>query len=402
MNYKREKIRDYLLIYVLLITKAGFFFIETYSGFSSLILLFWLLFYLCKSLVPIQKNQLIITLIILILFSITGLIKGFPEESVLVLFIINLITALLFVSVVQYNEFSKIYSNLIFLICCISIIGQISFNLGIPIVKYFPILTNSKGRSVFFAFLAEFWTTPSSGVYRLQGIFWEPGAFQAMIIIAFLFDIYNNSKIKHKKLRYLSYVFAILLTYSTTGILCLLIFLVLILVKGKKIKLKNIILLSSIIISFLLIIPLLYTHLDGFLYYSIFGKIEMLNDTMEYGASNDATSRYDSIVMPIKYFLQSPILGIGQNGIDKMTTVLGHNMFTCTIVNYFVFYGTLCGIICCRGFLKLIKLRNKSVIEGCLLIILLIVTTATENFAFNPIFTCFILYGYNLRNNFYE
>lgn len=51
---------------------------------------------------------------------------------------------------------------------------------------------------------------------------------------------------------------------------------------------------------------------NGFLYCKMFGKQEEANAALTMGEVNTASSRMESIIIyPIKYFLQSPIVGIG-------------------------------------------------------------------------------------------
>lgn len=241
-----EYYRNCILVYILLLTKAGFVFCELYSAYSS-IFFFILLFYIClRRSIIINRTQLSITTIILGCMILTGLFKGFPETNQFILTFINLLTSLLLVSIISFNRFSKCFSDIIFLICICSLIGQLTIILGIPIVNNLPLLTNSKGISAHFGIFAEFGAEAHNGVYRLQGIFWEPGAFQTMIIIALLLDIYINRPPK-VKLRIVLMIITICLTYSTTGLVCLMLFLLLLSLKGHKLSFKNFIVILGVV-----------------------------------------------------------------------------------------------------------------------------------------------------------
>ena len=125
-------------------------------------------------------------------------------------------------------------------------------------------------------------------------------------------------------------------------------------------------------IALVTLIIYLLNNVQGFLYYSLFGKLEMLNNAYVYGENNSALSRWESVIVPLEFLVRSPILGIGEEGLEEMTNVIGHNMFTCTIVNYFAYYGFLCGVVCINGFIKLMDLRRKSFIETFFLISIMI------------------------------
>ena len=372
-------------------------FYEMYSAISSISFLLVLIISFRLRDCAINNTQFRVIFVIFFLITLTGLFKGF-EIGKYILSVINLTTSLFLVAVIPYERFTKCFSNIIYLSCIFSLVGQVSFTLGLPFIENLPVLTNSKGIAVYFAGLAEFWTKQTDGIYRLQGFFWEPGAYQAMIIISFLFDIYINKPSK-KIIRYSCYIVTIILTYSTTGIVSLLILAALISVKGKTIRYRNIFAGLLFALVCITLIPFLKENLTGFLYYSTFGKLELFNDAYTYGESNSASSRYESIIFPLKEFLDSPIFGIGEVGLERIEKLLGHNMLTCTPINFFAYYGFACGLICYYGIFKLLRLYNKSILEGLTLIILLLITVGSENFAYNPILTCLILYGYTMKSN---
>ena len=175
----------------------------------------------------------------------------------------------------------------------------------------------------------------------------------------------------------------------------MLFFIILAIIKGRKIHFSQVLFLGVFLTIVIFAIMRLMDMLDGFLYYSTFGKLEMLGNAFQSGESNDASSRAESVIVPLQYFLNSPIFGIGENGLESMSKQLGHNMFTCTPLNFIADYGLLCGLICYYGFIKILKIKKKSVFEALILVVLLLLTTSSENFSYNPIFVCFILYGYD-------
>ena len=374
--------------------KIGFFFNENLSSLTSIFLLFLLFIYYIHYNCKINAISVKIIILIILLQHITYYTRGFPSDSSYILWIVNLLSVLIFVSNFSCSNFFRYFSNIIYIICIASLICVILEKVNLTLYRFFPILTNSTGHSVYFLGLTEVWTTYSidSGANRQQGIFWEPGAFQTMIIFASIIDLYDKKMHDHIFKRLIVYVLTIFFTYSTTGYLCMIMVIFLYLINKFNYSLLSVFLFSVIL---LLVVDLILTKIDGFLYFTIFGKIEMALYAFTDGESNIASSRVESIIYPFKAFLDSPIVGLGNEGNDELVNRLGHSMFTCTFVNYFAKFGLFCGILHMIGFLKLLNGSNKTIIEISFLILLMLLTTISENFAFNPLLEVFMIYGYH-------
>ena len=119
------------------------------------------------------------------------------------------------------------------------------------------------------------------------------------------------------------------------------------------------------------------------------------------GVSTYASSRIDSIILPLRYFINNPFLGIGERGYAEISAIVGHSMFTCTPVNYIAKYGLLFGAISYWGMIRFFYIKNLSIINSILLALCILITLSSEAFTLNPILTCMILYGFggNEKNN---
>lgn len=392
-HFNSNGVIKYIILYLFLLFKLGFYFCENYSSVTSFLLLILLIGYFFHEKAFVPKHGAIFIVCIVFLESVTYILKGFPDVSQYLLDLINLLTALLVVSCIKYEDYTKYFSNIIYAICIVTLCCVVLTAIGLPLYTHFPILTNSKGASSYFIILSSIWTT-YEGENRMQGIFWEPGAFQAMIIFAMLIDLYRTLPKKTFLFRTLLFSITIFFTFSTTGYISLILVLGLYIYNKTK---QGLVFLSVFGIIAFLIISSLLSSVDGFLYYTMFSKLQQANDALLYGSSNNASSRVESIIYPLRAFIDSPIVGMGVTGQEKLAKELGHSMFTCTPINYFAQYGLLCGLIHLAGFLNLIRIRKKTIIEALLLISVVFITTMSEQFSFNPVFEAFILYGF-LRN----
>lgn len=388
---------EYLLVYLTLLFKLGFFFNENISAITSFLLICLLLVYVLLYRIKVNLKAIILVLITVLFVTITNLLKGFTDTIVYSHLLVNLFTSGLIVSCISYSKFSKYFSNIIYLVSFVSLIVYLLTTLGLNIDKLFPVLTNSQGVSCHFLGLTV--SSVFSTNNRIQGIFWEPGAFQVMIIIAMIIDNYSDFTNKKLLQRYLIYILAIIFTYSTTGYISLLLVCILFMLHRTKYSILPIVVFCLFLIF---LIPFLQTSTDGFLYYSIFGKLEEVQSNLMYGDDNVSETVYTrtgSIIYPLKLLKESPIFGIGESGKDFIRIRYGQTLFTCTFVNYFAYYGIVLGLVHIIGFLKLLRLKDKKYIEGFLLILTLILATMSEALQFNVLLVCFCIYGYLLKDD---
>ena len=380
-----------IVIYFLLLFKAGFCFNEQYTRYTAPLFLILILFINGKRVLRFDRNKSSIFFAYLLLLLVNFLMNGFPSIERIIGISLNLITALLISNVLTEEEFFNSFRKVIFAICIASLAGFIIMYFFRGVSRIFPALVNSNGRIGRYAvltILSDF-ASSTSGLQRVQGIFWEPGAFQAMIVFSVVFEIFKTKTLTWKRM--VVYALTIVLTFSTTGYVCLM--LLIALAFNKESRSFKVIRAGLIIVALVVFYFSLQDTSIAFLQYTMFGKIRMILNYQE-GVRSYASSRVDSIVLPLRYFVRNPIFGIGERGYNELSTIAGHSMFTCTPVNYFVRYGLIFGGLSLWGMIRLFAKEKISAINGIILALCLLITLSTEAFTFNPILTCLIMYGY--------
>ena len=400
-NANKRATFAYILIYLFLLFKVGFFFNENGSSISSIFLLALCIVYNnTYNQGRISSRATSIVVIVLLLQFVTYLFTGFPDIAQYGLTIINYLTILVLVSSFKFEEYATIYSNILLLICLASLLCYGLLTLGIPFYQYFPILTNSAGATAHFLVLTDIWTIGSSstGFNRAMGIFWEPGAFQAMITFACIVDLYRNIPRRQLNFRMAIFCLTIVITYSSTGYVSLLLLILLFVKTQTK---YSMIYLTILCFAGFFLLTYLYATSSGFLFHTMFGKFGAIETFMAGGETTASEStRVESVIYPLRLFMDSPIIGYGVAGEEQMSRVLQHSMFTCTIINYFAKFGLLYGIIHMTSFFKLLKLNKKGVIEALILSLLVVVTTISEALDYNPVLEICMLYGFSKTNLF--
>lgn len=389
---------DHFLIYLLILFKMGHFFTDNLNALTAPLLILFLL--LAKKRNVICKPVIYVVVALFVLTNITYFFKGFPSTSQYIVLIVHLITPVLFLRRMNAADFMEKFSEIILVICLFSIVAWFLCLVRFPFSSIAPTLTNTNSYKCQFLILA-FVQDSIDGLPRLHGLAWEPGAFQILITISMLFQMYNIESERNRLITRNRIIFTIaaILTFSTTGYISLFLVYLLLFLKsqlGKSIRVFCIILISVGCFFFI--------NEAGEIYNNVFGKKLAEMALYEPGADKvgTATTRMDSIVFPWMLFKQSPLVGIGDSGYEYISNLTGHSMFTCTPLNYFAKFGLIYGIICFLGFVKLTKLKGKTIIESTLLLLTLLLTVISEQVAFNPLFTTLILYGYSMNSTMHN
>lgn len=180
--------------------------------------------------------------------------------------------------------------------------------------------------------------------FRNSGPFWEPGAFAVFLLIALIFNHINEKKIFTKK--NLIFIITIVTTLSTTGFICLFVFLFYL---NYNILRKNILFIVFFILSFIGTIAL-------------YERIPFLKDKIEkdIAYSNETTtSRFGSALADYNLFKESPLFGYGRAGAknnfkeEKFFDVGNHR--NNGVFNLLVTYGLFITIIYLYKILETLK-----------------------------------------------
>lgn len=388
----KYKIHLYFAVYLLLLFKAGFYFIEQSNSITAPLYIAYLLYVALVSnngRIKVNTICLFVSLALIIIMNLTNLIYGFPAINEYINTFINIITALFFVFIIPRDEFIKAFCDVIFWIGVISIIAWGAMTFVPQVFRFLPSLVNTSNRVGYFCGLTIVSDFRGASAQRTQGLFWEPGAYQCLVVIAMLLEKYAY-KPTNKIVRNIVNSVAILLSFSTTGYISLMLVWMILLNKDSKRFHIFRIGLVALLVGYLY---LLYgSNLSGQLRYTLSFKIEgMLNYK---NATNYAiTARADSIFEPLRLYMKSPIIGIGERGYNQIADKVG--LATCTPINYLCKYGIIFAAINFYGFYRFIKRIDMHLPELLFILLTLLVSFFSETFFMNPILTIFLLYGYS-------
>ena len=333
-------------------------------------------------------------LLLCILGALSSIIASDPFDYMLCP-IIAWIIAMMFVLSVTKIEFEKMYVYTIAIICVVSIVAYILFFFFPRIITSFPVVINSAGGGAYNLFIT---TVPFSygHIARMQGIFWEPGAFQIFVLWALLILRVSDSIYK-KDILSIIFIVSMILSFSTTAYIELIMVLLIILKNGsRRKKCKNAIkiVLALVVVSGIVEIAFGIENVWRSVFADKFSSITIGN-AMVGTAKNESTQvRLDSIFYPIQVFLHNPILGGGSNGLLNLRMVMGHGMTTCTPINFFATNGIVYGSIAIYMCYCLSSVLSKSANEKILRFLLILFSISTEDMNGMVFFDIILLYGF--------
>lgn len=333
-----KKIVYYLLI-IILFFGSGYA-LTLQNGFMSklkiILLFFGVLIILLYSIIlgKRKKYGLIIISLLYIIFLIFTILYNDEIKylSSYVMYIGIILFCYLFVNNFSSKIFINTFINVMVVFAIISLVITICVRLGFHLpykvfISYNDVLYHNYF-NIFFIIPME-----DINAYRICGPFWEPGLHATFLLLSLIFLSLDNKKNILKKL---ILVIAIVSTESVAGIILLLLVFLIHLFKGvKKIQLKNIILVSLLLIVFIIIFNN-YTNIVLFL--------SSINSSFEKLLFSDTSSqtRVYSFLVDLNIYFTSPLFGIGINNmgieykniinsisyIDSQTSTFGFMMGT--------------------------------------------------------------------------
>lgn len=379
----------FLLIYFMLLMFAGFYFFEytTVEGHVIVLIIIFLLVLLGRNKLSKRKVYFFLILSANVLF--TQLITGF-NPIIAILTVLILFEACLLSSIIEFETFRDKYVQCLIIISIVSLLANIILLYLPNILNIFPVLTNSKGNQSVFLLFASVSDFRRTGVQRNQGIFWEPGAFQIFLCLAYFFELYRGNSNPPRKWVLLLFIITMFSTISTTGIITAVLLLTFTLVKTKKNS--TVIKVGGIAIILLIIVTQILPNLEGFWQFTLVTKINQVLD-YQVGVANAASSRMDALVYPFWALLSSPFWGIGTEGFKQLANIVGHSMFTCTPINWFAMYGAFYGIFIYVGLFKGIKSMTQDTLRAAVVLVIICVSLFSENLSTNIIIMIMVFYG---------
>ena len=339
------------------------------------------------------KELLIYSLVLITIVLVSSLFTG-DQLFRLIYAVLAVIVAMLFVSSMSIDRFSKVFTNLMCFLSVFSLITFLIMNIAPQIIRMFPVLSFSHNypcHNFIFSYVQYY--TP----VRNAGIFWEPGAYQTYLCFAVLFELFLTKK--PRNIVVLVFIVTLVTTKSSVGLICVILLLILWNIKDYDGHFNKQFKVTFVLLGGIVFIFLLYNFLPSDWRFTIFGKIENMFKDTSGGTVTSSSVRMDSIIYPMKSFFSSPLIGVGFDGLAKWSETVGHSMNTCTPVNWFAIYGVFYGAIMFKGIFNLVRKMHKFLLPGILIFSVIILSMISEQYVNNPSILIFILYGLYISKN---
>ena len=156
------------------------------------------------------------TFVFFVLSLVMPLLYGRYNTKQMIIMVAAFSIGYLFTLFVSYQEFKEIFSLIIRFLAVYSLVA-FAISLIFPESIYLlPEVVRADGesfRNAIFSVLSE-----SSYLKRNIGIFWEPGAYSIYLNVALFFELFEE---KFNLKRVILYAVTILTTFSTLGIICM-------------------------------------------------------------------------------------------------------------------------------------------------------------------------------------
>lgn len=380
------KVRNFFLVLCCVLLSKSLF----YENLGNNFLLGAFLGYLLITVKPFRLRLKITIICYMLFFMVLIAMNQETKLSSSIVLLLRFFIALYIVHFLSFKVFSEIYVRIMFWLCLISLLYVF-----VIFFKVHSILPDFVGaddrplRNFFFFGVSENFI--KYGIYRNSGLWWEPGAFQLFVNLAFVFSLVNRSV--NSKL-YVVLGLTVISTLSTTGVL---VFIVLSFIYFKNIikeskKKVYYIIVFSLFILIAVVVGLPFIILK-------FG----VGDAAEQSVS--FLSRYYDFIISYNMFLENPLIGYGfgsqiENAIPYGKELMGNAQYEIikpTGSDGLTMLVAQCGIfslILIKPFIFPKYALSLSFFERCLLSFSLIVMFNTQNFVYVLLFVLLCFYGF--------
>lgn len=321
--------------------------------------------------------------VLLMIFSVCVSMVFNGDFSANSVFVIPLLLLGYYLSRMDVAKICVSYIQLMRIIAVVSILAIILKDIIIQ-SDLFPIVINRSHSSVYFLLFTNINTSAADMLYRNFGPMWEPGVYQAYLLVALYFELILH---KLNVTDFFIFTLAIISTFSTTGFIAEIIFCVAaISAYNVQKKVKYSIYICLLLILLLLLIP----SVNNILFKKFSPDANM----------SSSLARYYSLTKNIELFFENPILGVGFSRINDfgnsfiITTASTeselHN--TNTITYLFACFGLVFGGCWLSLFYKTIKANTSKfgLFTSVLILLLFTVLYSCERFAFSLMFYCLL------------
>lgn len=389
---KSSSVTISVIFYLIMLLNCGFHFCTVGGAYEYISIGLAFLIFVFGNM-KAQTTRFVRLLALLIIVSISSIINGDTIKTTIVI-MFDLVSAYLIASYCKDAKRTRTlvlsYRNIIIIISIFSVVTYLLSIVNNSLFYSLPSFT-SGNHTTYFTGLSFVYRIRRYGYLRNPGIFWEPGAFQTFIILALMIELFFVEKNERKIWRVIVLNIAMITTISTTGIISLvLLWVVYSFTQPKKGKTTFIL----AIIAFILIIFISNPqYMPEAFRFALVDKVGAASG--EAGELETVDVRADSVIYPLKAFLKSPFWGVGKIGMSAWEDEVGHNMNTCTPINWLAHYGIFMFLIIIKGFYNFTKLFADKSIHRVLILIVFLISISTEAFNYEPtiLWLCFLGYG---------
>lgn len=375
-----EKIYEYIAILTVILLSGSIYF-SIYNKFLLIILIIISFILFIKNKKVNKKN-----IIILIVFSFSILLQCLlsieykPNIKDYLYILLDILIIFCLVSNININNFKNKYVNIMVIISLISIISfmLIQLNIRLPLQRTM-VINNSIYEATPYYTVGRYWYDLSYVVTdRNNGVFWEPGAFQAFLNIGLLIIISLGEKCNFFKMKSIILILALLTTKSATGYIILLLISLIFIIKSLHIKFD----LKKMVLSLIVFISVFTILLNNEVVYD-----KLINKNQSYN------TRMLDTTESLKLTLEKPLMGYGyKSDMHKNREAeLGINQNSNGL---FLISASMGIVILIIYLIFLVKGINNFFYENFFLrlitLLIFIIIHSTEYFMFHLIFLIFI------------
>lgn len=351
-----------------------------------------------------SKKMMGILIFMVVSASLTAVMNSDIRSGYLGFFFMILI-GFLFTERVPIRSFCLVFVRVFVFIAFCSLAGRVItdvipgiLNLGFTIVKPSGLAFQNL---VVYARTTEM---PAAGINF--SFFREPGVFQIYLNIALLLSLSDLGPVKklEKWAGVVILVLATVLTFSTTGYICMCLILILFVLKNGYFKENK--KFSYLFIAFLMVIAalLVYVFIFGLdsitdaVYDMLFSKFDRTSDKFDSGGS-----RMVSIGTNYYLWLKDPVFGIGITQKQELYFSLARYKYgfvptsdTNTIFAMFSLFGVMMGIILILAIAGLVNRFSSRITERVIFGTIIVIMLMTEYLVFSALCNIWIWYGLRL------
>lgn len=309
-------------------------------------------------------------LIVWLFLTMCTVIVNFDMSQRPIVKIVLLISSFFLAKIISLEQYAKIYCRIMNIIGITSVVMFLLHNY-FRTASYLPTIKNTNGynfKSLIFANIAES-TLPV--MHRNIGPFWEPGTYQAYLILAIVFSLFLNFKTKDKIKNIIIYIIALIFTYSTTGYIAIIPLIMAYILANKNVSNRWV----KLFLSIICVLAVCYVLQNQEVYSLVFGKITAGNHSY--------ISRVGSLQDGIAVALNNPLFGVGP---VQFENILNGIAIVNTTVMHFAVYGGCVGIIYIYCMYRFSRGCTNNIFPALFVAMALIISTAGENLTYSFVF----------------